>query len=92
MTPRRIRKIKNLVDEGIPSKKQFVDKFAALITSAFGLVAALAWNEAVKGAFTDSSLQEYGPWVYAVIITIVAVLLTLWVAKIAARIAEQEAK
>ena len=32
-------------------KKQVTEKLAALITAAFGLVAALAWNDAIKALF-----------------------------------------
>jgi Family of unknown function (DUF5654) len=29
-------------------QKEVIEKIAALITAAFGLVAALAWNEAIQ--------------------------------------------
>jgi hypothetical protein len=32
-------------------KKDVIEKLAALITAAFGLVAALAWNDAIKSLF-----------------------------------------
>lgn len=64
-------------------KTQIIDKFSALITSAFGLVAALAWNDAMKGAFAKWDVQNYGPWIYAVIVTILAVMLTLWIGRLA---------
>lgn len=73
-------------------KKEVIEKLAALITAAFGLVAALAWNDAIKALFVGPcgsenagalcSLASGGPWVYAVIVTIVAVLATLWIGKI----------
>jgi hypothetical protein len=34
-------------------KKEILDKFAALVTAAFGLVAALAWNDAIKAVFKE---------------------------------------
>lgn len=74
-------------------KKEVVEKFAALITAAFGLVAALAWNDAIRALFVGPCgsenagvlcmLSTGGPWVYAVIVTILAVLATLWIAKVA---------
>jgi len=64
-------------------KSEIFDKFSTLIASAFGLVAALAWNEAMKGAFAKWELQRYGPWIYAVTVTILAVVLTLWVGRLA---------
>lgn len=74
-------------------KKQVIEKLAALLTAAFGLVAALAWNDAIKSLFagpTETSpagplyfMASYGPWGYAIIITILAVAITIWIAKVA---------
>ena len=74
-------------------KSQVTEKLAALITAAFGLVAALAWNDAIKvlfigpcgteGAGALCSLSSGGPWLYAIVVTIVAVIATIWIAKIA---------
>lgn len=74
-------------------KSDVVEKLAALITAAFGLVAALAWNDAIKALFIGPcgtegagalcTLSSGGPWVYAVIVTIVAVGATIWIGKIA---------
>ena len=73
-------------------KTDIIDKFAILITTAFGLVAALAWNEAIKSCIKQFGLDAYGPWVYAVIVTILAVLLTLWIGKISQKAKEFELK
>jgi hypothetical protein len=72
-------------------KKDVMEKIAALVTAAFGLVAALAWNDAIKSLFvgpcgTDGAgalcmFSEGGPWVYAVVVTIIAVVVTIWIAK-----------
>ena len=32
-------------------KQEVMDKISALVTAAFGLVAALAWNDAIKAVF-----------------------------------------
>ncbi len=74
-------------------KKEVIEKIAALITAAFGLVAALAWNDAIKALFTGPcgtegagalcALSAGGPWVYAIIVTILAVFATIWIAKAA---------
>ena len=76
-------------------KSEVTEKFAALITAAFGLVAALAWNDAIKAMFVGPcgsegagvlcSLSSGGPWVYAIVVTILAVIATLWIAKVAAK-------
>ena len=36
-------------------KDTLIEKFSTLITTAFGLVAALAWNEAIKALFVGLS-------------------------------------
>lgn len=76
-------------------KKDVVEKLAALITAAFGLVAALAWNDAIKALFVGPcgsegagalcSLSSGGPWVYAIIVTIIAVFATIWIGSVAAK-------
>ncbi len=69
-------------------KQEVMDKIAALVTAAFGLVAALAWNDAIKAIFkqvfgTDSAV---GPMlIYAIMVTIIAVILTIIVARAAAK-------
>lgn len=67
-----------------PLKVIALDKIAALITAAFGLVAALAWNEAIKAIFKEifGSAEAIGPLlIYAVAVTIAAVILTILVAR-----------
>ncbi|MEM5812170.1 MAG: DUF5654 family protein [Candidatus Aenigmatarchaeota archaeon] len=65
--------------------KEVIDKIASLMTAAFGLVAALAWNEAIKNAIESLGLQAYGPWLYAIIVTVIAVVATIYIGKIAAK-------
>ena len=65
-------------------KVQFLETTAALITSAFGLVAALAWNGAIQAAVKEW-LGESGDAVlalviYALIVTVIAVIATLLIA------------
>lgn len=73
-------------------KSEVVEKLATLITAAFGLVAALAWNDAIKALFVGPcgiegagplcAVSAGGPWAYAVIITLVAVLVTIWIGRL----------
>jgi hypothetical protein len=65
---------------------EVIEKLAALITAAFGLIAALAWNDAIKAIFA----AVFGPaqtivamLVYAVVVTIIAVFATIRIGKIA---------
>ncbi|MFH2028547.1 MAG: DUF5654 family protein [Nanoarchaeota archaeon] len=74
-------------------RSEIIEKLTALITAAFGLVAALAWNDAIKALFVGPcgsenagalcKLSSGGPWVYAIIVTILAVVATVWIAKVA---------
>jgi hypothetical protein len=76
-------------------KKEVIEKIAALITAAFGLIAALAWNDAIKALFVGPcrtegagalcALSAGGPWVYAVIVTIIAVIVTIQIGKAAGK-------
>lgn len=68
-------------------KKEMIDKFSAFITTAFAFAAGLAWNEAIKKSLESLGLTQYGPFVYAVILTLVAVLVTIWVGKAAEKAA-----
>lgn len=78
-----------------------IEKLAALITAAFGLVAALAWNTAIQEIFTTVfGEQSTIPAMlgYAVFVTILAVFFTVWIgfisnkAKKAAETASEKAK
>ncbi|MBE6527923.1 MAG: hypothetical protein E7Z64_01955 [Thermoplasmata archaeon] len=65
-------------------KVQLLETFAALITAAFGLVAALAWNEAIKtavGMVFDTDDELIGLVTYAMIVTVLAVIMTLLIAR-----------
>jgi len=67
-------------------KKDMIEKFAALTTAAFGLVAALAWNDTIKAIFQSIfGEQSTVPAMisYAVIVTVFAVLATIWIGKVA---------
>ena len=67
-----------------PLKVVALDKIAALITAAFGLIAALAWNAAIIAIFKEvfGEADSIMPMViYAIVVTIVAVILTIAVAK-----------
>ncbi len=71
-----------------PLKVEVLEKIAALITVAFGLVAALAWNEAIKAIFKEifGSAETIAPMlIYAILVTIIAVILTIMVARAASK-------
>ncbi|MBU1148508.1 hypothetical protein KKI23_00280 [Patescibacteria group bacterium] len=69
--------------------KEALKTMVTLATTAFGLVAALAWNGAITGLFNKlfgerSNLISL--FVYAVIVTIVAVLVTSKLGKLAEKV------
>lgn len=66
-------------------KKEVIEKLAILITTAFGLVAALAWNDAIQELFTQvfGTVDSLVPmFIYAIIVTIIAVLATIWIGRL----------
>ena len=73
-------------------KKEVIEKLAALITAAFGLIAALAWNDAIKALFVGPcgseeagilcALSSGGPWGYALLVTLLAVIAAIWIGRV----------
>lgn len=70
-------------------KKQFADKLLKLVTSGFGLVAALAWNELIKELIRNYIEPVFGGGsgiisllIYALVVTFLAVLITYQLSKI----------
>lgn len=68
---------------------EVLDKFAQLITTALGLVAALAWNTAIQNLFNQIFGQAggklAGQFFYAVLITLVVIFATIAVSRAAER-------
>ena len=65
-------------------KTEVLDKMAVLATTAFGLVAALAWNDAIKAIFKEilgDSNTIVPMLIYAIMVTIIAVILIILVAR-----------
>ena len=60
-----------------------------LASAAFGLVAALAWNEAIKAtiaALLGEADDLVGLYLYAILATVLAVVVLLLLARAAARV------
>ena len=65
-------------------KDEVIEKMTVMVTSAFGLVAALAWNSAIQEWFKSQTwLQAGGPFGYAFVVTIIAVLVAIWLGRVA---------
>lgn len=73
------------VDESKSTGTIMVETIASLITAAFALVAALAWNEAIKALIAElfeTSNDLVGMMVYAILVTVLAVIATVWIGKV----------
>ena len=73
-------------------KRELAQQLVTLSTSGFGLVAALAWNEAIQ-SFVKEYINQFFPdqssfiskFLYAIIITAFAVFITYQLSRLAAR-------
>ena len=56
--------------------------------ASLGLVAALAWNDAIKATLKLLGLGDSlaGLYAYAIIATMLAIVVLVWLAKLAARV------
>lgn len=70
-------------------KKQFIERSLKLVTSGFGLVSALAWNELIKEAVNVYIKPYFGKnsglislSIYALLVTALAVFITYQLSKI----------
>lgn len=81
--------LKSLSKEPNPKiKHEILDKMSGLIVAAFGLVAALAWNDLITTLFAQvfGAADSIIPMiVYALIVTVFAVVLTIVVSKASSR-------
>jgi len=76
-------------------KGEMIKTFSTLIMSAFGLVTALAWNEFVKGAINRYIAPGAGlksQLIYAVLITVFAVLVSFQLGRLSAKYKDDEGK
>jgi formate/nitrite transporter FocA (FNT family) len=77
-----IKKVKNEVEK---VKKEFKEKTLTLILGGFGLVAALAWNEAIKTLFETllpKSSALIGKFIYAITVTGIVVFVSYLLKKV----------
>ena len=78
-------------------RKELIRQMVTLSTAGFGLVAALAWNEAVQ-AFVNEYVSRYlsvgsgiiSKFIYAMIITVFAVFVTFQLTRIAGEEEKEE--
>ena len=67
-------------------RKEIKERTVGYILAAFGFVAGLAWNEAMKSAidqfFPHSGNSVLIKFVYAIVVTIVIVIITFYLLKL----------
>ena len=72
--------------------RQFFKQTLTMMTAAFGVVAALAWNSAIQALiaklFPAQTAGVRSAFIYALLITVVTVIVTYSVGKIDARLEE----
>ena len=68
--------------------RAFLQTMIALASASLGLVAALAWNEAIEATLAMLGLGDSlaGLYTYAILATLIAVLVLIWLGKLAARV------
>lgn len=75
-------------EEGKSTRTLVIETIAALMTAAFGFVAALAWNDAIQTLlrmYFPAEDDPTGKLIYAVIITIVAVIVIILIGRVLAK-------
>jgi lipopolysaccharide/colanic/teichoic acid biosynthesis glycosyltransferase len=79
----------------VDMKSETLKTMITLSSSAFGLVAALAWNSAITEVFKrifGSASSIIGLFVYAIVVTVIAVIVTTHLGRAAQRVADSEKK
>jgi hypothetical protein len=68
--------------------KAMVQTMISLASASLGLVAALAWNDAIKALLATMNLGDNlaGLFSYAIIATVLAVVVLVYLGKLASRI------
>jgi hypothetical protein len=66
----------------------FIQTMIALASASLGLVAALAWNEAIKATLQMLGIGDSlaGLYTYAILATVLAIVVLVWLGKIASRV------
>ena len=74
--------------------RQFLKQTLTLVSAAFSLVAALAWNSAIQAfiqrVYPEKVAGVKSEFLYAIVITLVTVAVTVWFGSIDKRIEKSE--
>jgi hypothetical protein len=69
--------------------REFIVTVISVVTTAFGVVVALAWNSALSEAlasYNSKAARIWGHFLYALLITFLAVLAIIFLGRLATRI------
>ena len=65
----------------------------SLISTAIGVITALSWNNAITKFFdSQPKLKSHGPWLYAIIITFIALMYSIITHTIKEKIKKEKIK
>lgn len=95
--PKLRKTIKKTKEEIRKTQLAVLKQMVKLATSGFGLVAALAWNNVIK-ELVDNYVKKYltketgllSLFIYAIIVTFLAVLITLQLSKLVEKLEENK--
>lgn len=80
------RNAKNVLAKGDKLQKEARKQTITYIVAAFGLVAGLAWNDAIKALieywFPLNKDSVSAKFIYALLITVVLVIITMYLARL----------
>ncbi len=73
--------------------RALIQTMIALASASFGLVAALAWNEAIKATLSKLGLGDSlaGLYTYAILATVLAVIVLVWLGRLASKVGGEAA-
>lgn len=79
-------KLEKIKKESSKISREVKDKTLGFILTAFGLVAGLAWNEAIqsliKSFFTVDKDSIWVKFIYAIVMTLIVVVVTIYLTRL----------
>ena len=89
-------KLGKIKKESEKISSEIKEKTLGFIVTAFGLVAGLAWNEAIqsliKSFFTIDKNSIWAKFLYAIVMTLVLVFITIYLTRIFGKAKEENKK
>ncbi len=93
MAKKKKEQTKEEANKAAKLAESVISKINTLAAAGFGLVAALAWNDAIKAAFTlffpKPEESVWAQFIYAFVITIIVVIITIILGKYSNKISQR---